>query len=217
VGHRDRDGVSAQAFERLAAAGNPPRGELLSVLGAAVDGRAVSGVVDFALDDLGRRLFGPSATPAAEAAGRLGELLSQDPRFAIDHGDPRALMLDWVLAQRVGHPLMLAVAMAEAGRRAGMRTGVFSSRHAWYAGVSDADGLWIVETVDRDLPHPEQLRRHCAHEIAWAALLGLEQSYLRCRDEARAARARRLRGILPTQHPGTAVGDPLALLWSDSV
>lgn len=208
--------VSVDAFERLAAAGNPPRGELLSVLGAAVEGRPVCATVDFALDELSRRLFDASAAPAHEAAARLGALLSEDPCFAVDHREPWTLMLDEVLARRVGHPLMLAVTMAEAGRRAGMRTGVFSSPHAWYAGVSDADGLWIVETRDdRDLPHPEQLRRHCAHELAWAALLGLERSHGSLGDQPRARRARRLREMLPTQQAEAGAGDPLELLWAD--
>ncbi len=214
--NRDPGPVSTEGFERLATAGNPPRGELLSVLGATVDGRPIPGTVDFALDDLSRRLFDASAAPAHEAAARLGALLSEDPCFAVDHRDPRTLMLDQVLARRVGHPLMLAVAMAEAGRRAGMRTGVFSSPHAWYAGVSDADGLWIVETRDdRDLPHPEQLRRHCAHELAWAALLGLERSHGSLGDKRRANRARRLREMLPTQQAEAGAGDPLEVLWAD--
>ena len=206
-GHRTSP---AHTFERLATAGCPPQADLLSALGAAVGGQPASGGVDFALDDLSRRLFDAAGAPSDVAARRLGDLLSCDPRFAVDHDDPRGLMLQWVLTRRVGHPLLLAVVMAEAGRRAGMDTGVFSSPQAWYAGLGDTEGLWLVETIDdRDVEPPAQLRGHCAHEIAWAVLLGLEQRYLKRRDEDLAARCRRLRGRLPTQHTRSGTADPL--------
>jgi Transglutaminase-like superfamily len=204
----------ASVFERLAARTCPDQAELLSAAGAAAVGEPARPERDFALDDLGRRLFGYTGDGAGDAAGRLGELLAGDPGFVVDENDPRALLLDWVIPRRVGHPLLLAVVLAEAGRRAGMRTGVFSSPHAWYAGVSDMGGIWLVETgEDRNAVAPQQVRGHCAHELAWAVLAGLERSLLRRADRASATRARVLRGMLPTGYTG--VGDPLGVLWAD--
>lgn len=207
----------AHAFERLAGYGCPPRAELLSAAGAAVAQRPVTEAVDPALDELGRRLFGAASEDANVAAERLGGLLATDPGFAVDRGDPRALMLDWVLEQRVGHPLLLAVVVAEAGTRAGIRTGVFSSRHAWYAGVGDSEGLWLVETIDdRQLTVPRQLRGHCTHELAWAALTGIVECHRRRGEAASADRARRLSRRLPVGQGRLGAGDPLELLWADS-
>lgn len=200
MANQGRGADPAHTFERLAAFDCPPRVELLSALSSAFSGEPVSAGCDFELDELSRRLFGTVHEDAGAAAGQLAELLSGDPGFVSDQRDPRGLLIDRVLTRRAGHPLLLAVVLAEAGRRAGLRTGVFSSPQAWYAGVSSEGGLWVVETVDHPgLAAPEQLRGHCAHELAWAVLARLEQSHLDRGESEPAGRARRLRGTLPRQ------------------
>ena len=208
MGHRERMRDGIRSFGTLAARPCPGRVDLLGAAAAAFTGEPAVTDTDFALDELSRSLFGLVADEdAGVCAEQIGELLAGHPGFTADARAPQGLLLDCVIAGRVGHPLMLAVVAAELGRRAGMRTGVFSSRLAWYAGVSDGAGLWLVDTTDDgDLGAPDQLRRHCPHELAWAMLAGLEERHRACGDPDAAARARRLRAALPREQGGTGFG-----------
>jgi hypothetical protein len=51
--------------------------------------------------------------------------------------------------------------------------------------------------MDGSKADPWSLRRHCAHELAFAALLGLSERYERVGDRERAGRAALLRSRLP--------------------
>ncbi len=139
--------------------------------------------VDDQLDNLARRLF---ATPDADA---LHTLLTDDPGFTVDTASVEGLLLHRALIDRCGHPLLLAAIAAEAGRRAGLPAAVWSSRTAWFAGVRSSGGVLLVDASGAGAPPPERVRCHCAHEIAFAALLGLE----RRSSPATARRARTLR------------------------
>ncbi len=87
-------------------------------------------------------------------------------------------------------PLILAAIATEVGRRAGLDVHVLSAPTGWYAGLGDGDRLWLVDaTMDGSKADPWSLRRHCAHELAFAALLGLSERYEKVGDSHRADRA----------------------------
>ncbi len=58
--------------------------------------------------------------------------------------------------------------------------------------------MWLVDTtMDGRRADAWRLRRHCSHEVAFAALLGLSQRYERLGDARGAGRAALLRQQLP--------------------
>src|SRR5687768_10159074 len=64
-----------------------------------------------------------------------------------DGGAGATLWLDELLAAGRGHPVLVASAAAEAGRRAGWEVAVCSTPTAWHAGLLDDDRLWLVDTT----------------------------------------------------------------------
>ncbi len=180
-------------FTRLASGGCPPLADMLLALAAAfrpVDARAADG----RLDELALPLFGG----CADLRGAAVDLASVLGGFAPDRLGIEGLWLDAALAQRSGHPLILAAIAAELGRRAGLAVHVLSSPTGWYAAVADSDRLWLVDTtMDGHGPDRWRLRRHCAHEVGFAALLGLSERFERLGDTRRASQATLMRSRLP--------------------
>jgi hypothetical protein len=75
---------------------------------------------------------------------------------------------------------------------------VLSAPTGWYAGLADGDRLWLVDaTMDGTTPDPWSLRRHCTHELAFAALLALSERFTRAGDRHGSAKAALLRSRLP--------------------
>ena len=79
---------------------------------------------------------------------------------------------------------------------------VLSAPTGWYAGLADGERLWLVDaTMDGRRADPWSLRRHCTHELAFAALLGLSERFERRGETHRAAHAALLRTRLPLRTP----------------
>jgi regulator of sirC expression with transglutaminase-like and TPR domain len=184
-------------FTRLACGGCPPVADLLVALAAEfrdVDAAAV----DARLDTLALPLFGLANEDPRTGAAALAALLDTDPGFDADRSSVAGLWLDAALESGAGHPLVLAAIACEAGRRAGLQVHVLSAPTGWYAGLGDGERLWLVDaTMDGSTADPQSLRRHCAHELAFAALLGLSQRFERAGDRRRAGHAALLRSRLP--------------------
>jgi hypothetical protein len=210
---RGDDLRTAMAEAALAAIGRtacPPLADALTAVTAAwrpIDRAAV----DAQLDALARPLFTvePSGTARARALARLVvRSLRPDP------APTATLWLDELLAAGRGHPVIVATAAAEVGRRAGWEVSVCSTPNAWHAGLLDDDRLWLVDATGTppSEPAPGIVRRHCAHEVAFVVLTGLAQ---RADVPREAARARELRDRLalldPPDHPGRSL---LEVLWS---
>jgi len=190
--------MQAGAFERLVAGPCPPGGELL----LAIAGRfrpVETGLVSYRLDELARALFPVAAGgDPGEISHRLATLLTDEQRFHSDESSVEGLLLDVVLERRAGHPLVLSVIAAEVGRRAGVAVGVCSTPTGWYAGIGGRERLWLIDPAIDSRPTPTgPVRRHCGHELAFAALTGLYARFVRDRDDARAHLAARLRDRLP--------------------
>jgi hypothetical protein len=178
-------------FSRLACGGCPPLADLLLALAAEyrmVDETAA----EERLDEFARELFGLEPRAAASAlAGVIGG-------FEAERMTVGGLWLDTVLEERSGHPLVLASIAAETGRRAGLAIHVLSTSTGWYAGLADGERMWLIDTtMDGRRADAWRLRRHCSHEVAFAALLGLSERYERLGDARGAARAALLRQQLP--------------------
>ncbi len=190
--------MAGTGFTRLAAeSGCPPLADLLLALAAEfhdVDPTAA----DTHLDELALPLFGLAGGDHRTAAGRLAAVLDSEPGFDADRTSVSALWLDRVLQTRRGHPLILAALAAEVGRRAGLEVHVLSAPTGWYAGLADGERLWLVDaTMDGRRADPWSLRPHCAHELAFAALMGLSDRFERAGDTRQAGRAALLRSRLP--------------------
>jgi Transglutaminase-like superfamily len=187
------------AYERLLASPCcPAAGEMLLAV-AAEFRRFDAAHVSFRLDELARSLFGVAAEREPRAASYgLAELLTDELRFRSDEHALEGLWPDVALDRRAGHPLVLAVVAAEIGRRAGLSVGICSTAWGWYAGIGEPDRLWLIDPVTDPGPTPSgPVRRHCGHEVAFAALTGIYARLVRDGDEAAAHRAASLRGRLP--------------------
>jgi regulator of sirC expression with transglutaminase-like and TPR domain len=184
-------------FTHLASGGCPPIADLMLAL--AAEFRDVDeDFVDARLDELALPLFGLADGDQRVAAARLADILDTDPGFDADRSSFGALWLDSALEARAGHPLMLAALIAEIGRRAGLDVHVLSAPTGWYAGLGDGERLWLVDaTMNGRKADPWSLRRHCTHELAFAALLGLSDRFERLGDVQRASHATLLRSRLP--------------------
>ncbi|HWK28275.1 MAG TPA: transglutaminase family protein [Solirubrobacter sp.] len=183
-----------EGFTRLASGECPPIADLMLALAAefhAVDEAAA----DARLDALALPLFGLASDHPRTAAARLAEVIDT---FHADRMSVAGLWLDRALETRSGHPLMLAALIAEVGRRAGLAVQVFSAPTGWFAGLAAEGRLWLVDaTLGDNTADPWTLRRHCTHELAFAALLGLSDRFQRVGDAGGSAKAALLRARLP--------------------
>jgi hypothetical protein len=198
---------SDAAFTALARQRCPAVGDVLLVMTGAFQ-RVDPDAMDARLDELARPLF---AVPRAARPERLAEQLAG---FAIDERSVSGLWLDEVVRLRRGHPMLVAAVGSELGRRAGLEAGVFSTPADWYAGVLESDRLWLIDFGEPSPVVPTTLRRHCGHELAFAALSGLGARFAGPDADRLRRRAARLRDRLALQpqidDPGL---DLLATLW----
>ena len=185
-------------FTRLATGGCPPIADLMLALAAEfhdVDTDAA----DQRLDELA---LPSSASPAAICASPppgLANILDTDPGFDADRSSVAGLWFDAALEARAGHPLVLAAldGRGRPPRRPGgarplrsRRAGTRASPTASACGSSTR--RWTAASAD-----PWSLRRHCTHELAFAALLGLSERFNRAGDRRGSAKAALLRARLP--------------------
>ena len=200
--HPHLRGTPRPDFTGLACSGCPAPADLLLALAAEFRPVDVA-AADAQLDALALPLFGAASDAGRSAASRLARMLDREPGFDADRTSVAGLWLDAVLDARAGHPLLLAAIAAEVGRRAGLAVHVLSAPTGWYAGLSDGERVWLIDTtMDGRRPDARRIRAHCAHEIAFAALLGLTERFDRLGDRRRAGHATLLRSRLPlADHP----------------
>jgi len=193
-------------FAAQAAAPAPPAAQLLLTLASEL--RPVDTVgIDRELDRLAEplRRFGGgirSSTPFAE-----DDLLAVTEGFgAVGDDDPEAFLLDAVVSRRAGHPLLLAVVLQEAARRAGFPLLILGSGETWVAGDVRFDPAVLVDPGRRAAwpppsSPPELLRVRCSHEVALGVIARLAAAYALQGDMGRAVRAAELRLALPIGEP----------------
>ncbi|MGH2985193.1 MAG: transglutaminase family protein [Solirubrobacterales bacterium] len=153
------------------------------------------------LDALARPLFGIARMSAEAAAKRIAASLWHEAGLRPSSIGTDVLFLDRTLRCRRGHPALLAAIYVEVARRAGLALSLLSSPDAWFAGVTDREGLVLVELAASPTPASCQgrlrVRRQCPHELAYAVLSSLA-GHLSARGRAgEARRARQLALLLP--------------------
>ena len=166
----------------------------------AVDAAALS----FRLDEHARVMFDAAAARDGGATShRLAALLTDELRFRTDASSIEGLWLDRVLDRRAGHPLALAVLAAEIGRRAGLPGRRVLDADRLVPGIGERKRLWLIHPALDPGPTPSgPVRRHCGHEVAFAALTGVYARLVRDGEGAGACRAAQLRGRLPVGRHG---------------
>jgi len=174
----------------------PAPGEMLLAIAAEFRPIDLAAVSD-EIDDLARPLF-TAPRDTGEASHQLATLLTDELRLRTEESPVEAMFLDVILARRAGHPLALAVLAAEIGRRAGLGVGVCSTPTGWYAGLGERERLWLIDPPLNPGPTPTgPVRRHCGHEVGFAALTGVYARLIRDGDGRRACHAAQLRSRLP--------------------
>ena len=117
-------------------------------------------------------------------------MLDTEPGFHADRASVAGLWLDAVLESRTGHPLMLAALAAEVGRRAGLPVRCFGADRLVRRRGRQRPAVARRRDDGRPPRRPRSLRPHCAHELAFAALIGLSERYERAGDTRLAAAPR---------------------------
>ena len=156
---------------------------------------------DGALDEVAARLPGPrGARPedqlraTAEIVGVRLEALTLDS--AIDD-----LLLDRVVVGRAGHPLLVAVASVEAGRRAGLALGVVAGIDGAFVGHRELPEPLVVDAASgrvldaRSLESP--VAWQCSHQVAARILNRIGERGDRVGHVVWSLRAAELRLALP--------------------
>lgn len=115
---------------------------------------------------------------------------------------PDCLMLDAVLEQATGHPLILAIIYAEVGRRAGVDLRPVGAGSAYLVAHIGPDEVVMLDPHERGRmvsaeAAPGRLRWLCAHEVGFALLGELVDAYTMAGDLTRARHAATLRLSLP--------------------
>ena len=73
-----------------------------------------------------------------------------------------------------------------------------STPTGWYAGIGGRERLWLIDPALDPGPTPSgPIRRHCGHEVGFAALTGIYARMIRDGEGGRACHAAHLRGRLP--------------------
>ncbi|HEX8103483.1 MAG TPA: transglutaminase-like domain-containing protein [Solirubrobacteraceae bacterium] len=196
--------MKAPSFSDLAASPAPPLDRLALAIAAELRPDVdVAGALA-ALDALGEELRGDLGAAAAAPQDQLAavvDLLARRHGFhgaEKDYDHPDRSMLDLVLEQRVGLPILLSVVYAEVGRRAGVPlAGVGLHGHFVVGHFGGAQPV-LADPFHGGRPVPAVLSAKLArpwtpHEVARRMLNNLVGSYFTRMDLGRAIRAAELR------------------------
>jgi transglutaminase superfamily protein len=131
----------------------------------------------------------------------LGEIVSSQALVARSYGGAEELLAGEVIRRGHGHPLALAVVLAELGRRAGMGVGIVAADARHYVGHPRLSAPLLLDPgtgalIDATRLHGT-LTWRCGHQVAAALLDALQPRYERVGDVERTLRVARLRCLLP--------------------
>lgn len=162
------------------------------------------------LDGFGEQLARAASTTnraPAELAIACGQLLGVEHGFSGDrerYDDPSNSMLDVVLSQRRGLPILLSVIYIEVARRAGIALAGVGFPGHFVVGHFGVDPPALIDPFNGGVrlePPISQglIRRWRPWEIAWRILNNLVASYERRGDLTSAIRAAQMRLTLPAE------------------
>ncbi len=145
----------------------------------------------------------PELVPFAaegEAEAQLRALGAACELTARADGGPELLLIDRVLEHGEGDPLIVAVVLAELGRRAGLPVGIVGGASGHYVAHQRLRAPLLLDPVSRELVDARELgvlQWRCGHQIAAELLDLLQPRYERVGDLRRALHVARLRLALP--------------------
>jgi len=117
------------------------------------------------------------------------------------YGGAEELLAGEVIRRGHGHPLALAVVLAELGRRAGMSVGIVAGGPDHYVAHPRLTAPLVLDPRSGGLIDATRaggtLTWRCGHQVAAALLDGLQPRYERVGDVERALQVARLRCLLP--------------------
>jgi hypothetical protein len=204
VSGRDRDTavrgpVTALPFRLHASVACPPPAELARSLAWELG--------DFDADRAERNLTALAAAilpeaqtrPAAQLAA-LGEAVTNTALSPRGDGGPRELLLDRALERGHGHPVLIAIVLAEIGRRAGVPVGIVAGGNGHFVAHQRLTQALVLDPSTGRLTDADALgvlRWQCGHQLAAELLDLLQPCYERDGDLARALHVAKLRATLP--------------------
>jgi regulator of sirC expression with transglutaminase-like and TPR domain len=194
------------AFAELAAAPDAELDILALALGAEfrdVDASGAIEMLDLLAAELSRDAALTCGSPEAEALA-CGRLLGVTYGFAGDREEydhPDNSMLDLVLANRRGLPIVLSVVYVEVARRAGIPLAGVGLLDRFVVGHFGSDPPVLLDPFDGGgaIVARGEVRPWTAHEIAMRMLNNLVGTYQRRGDVASAIRAASMRLALPAE------------------
>jgi hypothetical protein len=176
-------------------------------LALAAEFRAPQPGAGAALDDLATGLLGAAVETPGEQLARCAECVAARLRCrTLQWAGIDDLLLDRVAVHRCGHPLALAVACVEAGRRAGIELGVVAGGAGCYVAHVRLDEPLLVDvarggTLVEGAGRAGDAGRQCPHQVAARLLNRIGERAERTGNVAWALRATELRLALPFARP----------------
>jgi len=201
----DRE-VRAKPFRLHAATMCPSHGELAASIAYEL------GVLD--PDRFERDLTALAAAlpaePDPEAQLRaLGEIVASGALVARTYGGAEELLAGEVIRRGHGHPLALAIVLAELGRRAGMNAGIVAAARDHYVAHPRLAAPLLLDPRTGQLIDVTRvggtLTWRCGHQVAAALLDALQPRYERVGDVERTLQVARLRCLLPFDDDSVAL------------
>ena len=128
------------------------------------------------------------------------QVLGEAPLRAVPGGGPEALLLDRALERGHGHPILVAVLLAELGRRAGVPVGVVAGAAGHFVAHQRLTQALVPDPSTGQLVDADALgvlQWRCGHQVAAELLDELQPRYERIGDLARALHVARMRTTLP--------------------
>jgi hypothetical protein len=156
--------------------------------------------VERALCALGAAVLAELESEPKDQLRALGEAVTSAALAARHGGGPGELMIDRALECGHGHPVLIAIVLAEIGRRAGLPLGIVAGARGHFVAHQRLTEPLVLDPatgrlVDADTLGPMNWR--CGHQLAAELLDLLQPRYGRDGDLARALKVARLRCTLP--------------------
>lgn len=143
-----------------------------------------------------------AATPVDLERTAEGQLraLGEAPLRAVRAGHAEALLLGHALERGHGHAILVAVILAEVGRRAGLPVGVVAGAAGHFVAHQRLTEALVLDPSTGQLTDADELgvlEWRCGHQIAAELLDELQPRLERVGDLARALHVARMRTTLP--------------------
>jgi hypothetical protein len=201
VSSSDRDTAARTAlpFRLHAAVACPPPYELATSLAWEL-GDLDADRVERALCALGAAVLAEVEREPEAQLRALGEVVACGALRPRQGSGPDALLIDRVLERGQGHPLILAVVLAEIGRRAAIAVAIVAGAQGHFVAHQRLTEPLVLDPATGRLVDANALgsmQWRCGHQVAAELLDALQPRYERTGDLARALQIARLRCTLP--------------------